>query len=338
MNDIPLIKTLLLIIPLVIISWVLIHLLAIFGVFLGFAYPMWWLFAPKQTVCFICRAAPNGSTCPLCHKHIEKSHGVYPKTLRSVVLNGILIVMFSLVSIGVVFGESQILFKLGFPPTPKTATFAIPTKGQYLLGEVFPMKIEINNLRTPINTVQTDIGFDPTKLEVVDISTKGSFANLFVQKDINNSGGWVRLTGGLPNPGYDAAAGTFGTIYFRGKSPGVTKISFLTTSLVLANDGRGTNILKEYPSVTYFILPERVSAEEEKAQAAVVKNDVLGASTGEGQLDFSDEGRQVLGASTAREIDKQAGSSAGEVFLKTLETVDRFALEGWGRVAGTFIK
>ena len=90
----------------------------------------------------------------------------------------------------------------------------------------------------PINAIQADLGFNPEKVEVVDISTQNSFANIFIQKEINNETGYARLTGGLPNPGFFSDRGIFGTVFFRGKQPGVVKIDFLPSSMVLANDGR----------------------------------------------------------------------------------------------------
>lgn len=338
MNRLP-ILSLILIIPLIIASWFLVHILAIFGIFLAVAYPVWWLFAPKQTICFLCRAEKEGTKCPFCRQEITKNQGVSPKGLSSAIFNGTLILVFSIVSIGIVFGESQLLFKLGFPPTAKTASFIIPPKGQYRLGEIFPMKLEINNIKNSINAVQADVGFEPQKLEVEAISTKDSFANIFVQKEINNEGGWARLTGGVPNPGFSGNSGNFGTIFFKGKSPGIVRIAFLPSSMVLANDGRGTNILKDLPSVSYLILPDRISKEEESTQSKLLlEANVLGANTdntqnAQTQMKFYDEG-SVLGASVGQEIQKKEQFSLPKALLGVLEKVDSFILEQWGKVFG----
>jgi hypothetical protein len=170
----------------------------------------------------------------------------------------------------------------------QTASFTIPSKGQYKLGEIFSMNIKVDNINNPINVVQADLKFDPSMLEVVSISTKDSFANIFVQKESNNEEGYVRLTGGLPNPGWHGKHGLFGKIYFKTKQPGLVTITYLPTSLVLANDGKGTNILKSLPSVSYLILPDKLSIEEERMQRGLIsKEDVLGANTQKNQLDFS---------------------------------------------------
>lgn len=317
------------ILTLIISSWFLIHLLAIFGVFLSLAYPVWWLFAPKQTVCFFCRAKREGEHCPLCKRQIKKSEGISPLNLRSAILNGTTILLFSIFSIILVFGESKLLFKMGFPPTPKTVSFVIPTKGQHRLGEIFPMKIEITGIKVPINAVQADVGFDPTKLEVVNVLTEDSFANIFIQKEINNEGGYARLTGGLPNPGFFSDKGVFGTVLFKGIAPGVDRVEFLPSSMVLANDGRGTNVLKDLPSVSYLILPEKISKEEEEMQKSIaMSSEVLGESAEGTQMKFYEE-TKVLGAQVGKEIAESKNPNVFSKLFTVLERFDTFVTDKW---------
>jgi len=299
----------------VLASWFLIHLLAVFGTFLALAYPLWWLLDLKRLPCLWCRIKKT-QECSFSHSFFDAG----------------LILVFTLISFGLVFGESKILFKMGFPPTPKTVSFVIPPKGQYRLGEIFPLKIEIVGIKVPINAAQADLGFNPERLEVVDVSTQDSFANIFVQKEINNEAGWVRLTGGLPNPGFFSDHGLFGTVYFKGKSPGVTKIEFLPSSMVLANDGRGTNVLKEFSAVSYLILPEKVSQEEEEMQKTIVsKSVVMGAKTEETQMKFYEEGK-VLGEQVGGEIEKERRVELGKVLFEFLEKIDRAILSFWGKI------
>lgn len=327
----------LIIIPLSLASWILVHILAIFGIFLAIAYPVWWLFAPQQTVCFLCRAGINGVKCPFCRRVINKNQGVFPSSLSSVILNGVLVLIFSLVSVGIVYAEGKLLFKLGFPPTPKTVSFIIPSRGQYRLGELISLKIEITGIKTPINAVQADVSFDPIHLEVENISTEDSFANIFIQKEINNESGYFRLTGGLPNPGFFSDHGLFGTVFLKTKTPGVAKIEFLPSSMVLANDGRGTNVLKDLASASYLILPEKISREEEEMQKDVILGTVLGEKSKETQMKFYED-TNVLGVKVEQEIKEGKESNVFKVFLSGLEKFDRFILEQWGRVFKFFRK
>jgi hypothetical protein len=201
---------------------------------------------------------------------------------------------------------------------------------------MFPMKIEVAGIKTPINAVQADLGFESSKIEVVDISTKDSFASIFVQKEINNKGGYSRLTGGLPNPGFFSDKGVLGTVFFKGKAPGVVKIEFLPSSMVLANDGRGTNVLKDLASVSYLILPEKISPEEEKMQKSIVlQSSVLGESTDGAQMKFYEE-TGILGASTEKEIKKEQQLNPVKITLDVLEKIDRFILSQWEKVFSIF--
>lgn len=316
----------------VIASWVLIHLMSVLGVIVAFAYPIWYLLAPKKTVCFLCRLINKGDWCIFCHRRVENMENLSPASFASVFLNSMLILFISLASAGLVFLESRALFKLGFPPTPKTAYFNIPPKGQYRLGEIFPMKIEIADIKRPVNAIQTDISFDPRKLEVVNLSTKESFASIFIQKEINNELGYVRLTGGLPDPGFFANQGIFGTVFFRGKNPGVVEINFLPSSLVLANDGRGTNLLKGLASVSYLILPDEVSEEEKEEQAVLIRPEVLGEEAGETQMKFFEE-EKILGAKIEGVEDIKRELSLTDSLFNYLESLDRFTLSFWHKIA-----
>lgn len=296
-------------------SWLLVHLLAIFGVFLALAYPLWWLLDIKRFPCLWCRIKKI-KECSFGHSLLDAG----------------LILIFCFLSFGLVFVESKILFRMGFPPTPKTVTFVIPPKGQYRLGEIFPMKIEIAGIKVPINAVQADLGFNPEKLEVVDISTQDSFANIFIQKEINNEAGYARLTGGLPNPGFFSDRGVFGTVFFKGKNPGITKVEFLPSSMVLANDGRGTNVLRELVAVSYLILPEKISAEEEEMQKSIVlKPEVMGEKTEETQMKFYEE-EKVLGEQVGREVEKEKKFNPAKILLEFLEKIDRMILSFWDRI------
>lgn len=295
-------------------SWFLIHLLAVFGVFLALAYPLWWLLELKRFPCLWCRIK-NTKECTFSHSFLDAG----------------LILFFTLASFGLVFAEGKILFRIGFPPTPKTVSFVIPSKGQYRLEEIFPLKIEIVGIKKPINAVQADFGFEPQKLEVVDISTQDSFANIFIQKEINNEVGYARLTGALPNPGFFADRGVFGTVLLQGKTPGLAQVEFLPSSMVLANDGRGTNVLKELASASYLILPERISEEEEKQQQVLIQPAVLGEKAEETQMKFYQEDK-VLGAKVGQEVEKTRKFNLGKNLLDFLEKIDRTILSFWGKI------
>lgn len=314
-------------------SWLLVHLFTVFGVFLAFAFILRSFFFPEKTNCLICALKTEGERCPFCNKIVDKKD-LRPKTFRSILLNFFLILFLTGLSVVLTFVESKLLFKMGFPPIPKTAYFVIPSQKQYRLEEIFPMKIAIVGIKKPINAVQADIGFEPEKLEAVSVSEEESFAKVFIQKDINNQVGYVRLTGGLSDPGYNQETGTFGTVYFLAKTPGVTTVRFLPSSLVMANDGRGTNILKEYGLISYLILPEKVSEEEKTSQEeAILAPVVLGEETEGAKVKLYEENK-ILGSELNKPVTKNKQNDFFSVLLNFWERYNRFVLTAWAGVLG----
>lgn len=311
----PGVSLVLLIVSLIISSWFMIHLLAFFGIFLAIVYPFCWFLFPKRMVCFLCRFKKTKEDCP--HKN-----------LLSVFLNTLFIFFISLISTGIVFFESKILAGANFISLSKPASFSIPAKGQYRLGEIFPLKVEIEGIKAPVNAVQADLKFDPDKLEAIEFSTKGSFANIFIQKDVDNKSGYARLTGGLPNPGFFSEKGLFGTVFFKGKKPGVVRVEFLPSSMILSNDGKGTNIINDLLATSYLILPDKISPEEEKAQeSSNFTSMVLGEATGESQMKFYEE-EEVLGEKREEQTEtKKKGFLVW--FLQTLHDFDTFVVNQW---------
>lgn len=259
-----------------ILAWIIAHFMALLGIFAVVAYPIWAALFGKKAVCLGCIRLEDGEVCPLCNEKVEH-HETYPKNGRSIILNTFLLLFLTGISVGVVFLENAVIDSTGILSSGKTVSFSIPEKNQYRTNEIFPMKIEISGIKTSINVVQADITFDPDILEVVDLSTKDSFASIFVQKDVNNNLGYIRLTGGIPSPGYAKESGVFGTVYFKAKTAGLANVSFLPTSMVLADDGRGTNVLKSFPSTSYIVKPEVLTAEETFLQDQIFESDILGA-------------------------------------------------------------
>lgn len=319
---------------LVVLSWILIHLLTVFGVFLAVAYPIWWMIAPRNTICFFCRSRKDGEMCPVCHKVVQKSEGYSPKTFTSAIANGVVLLSFSLLSIGVIFIESQLLFRLGFPSPAKTISIAIPSQQEHQVNEIFPMQVKIRGIKQAINAVSVDFSYDPRQVEVVDISTKDSFANIFIQKQIDNKKGTARFAGGLPNPGFSGSEGIFATIYLRGLKPGVATISFLPSSVVLANNGKGDNLLSSFGNASYLIVANISGNTNDNQKGMTLGSNVLGASskaTDGTQMIFYDE-QQVLGSDTASNEVQPTLPSNNINVLDILGTLDKFIITGWTRL------
>lgn len=221
-----------------VISFVLIHFFAVFGLFCAVSYLIFWIFFPKKTFCIFCQIKGVGKQCHFCHRVVTSEEGLYPRTFLSALMNFVVFIIISALCVGIVWLEGKVFFQLSFPLRAKTVYFSIPAKDSFRIGEIFPMKIQLEGIKDPINLVRADIQFENSVLEIVDFDTSESFANILVQKEVDNSAGYARLVGGIPNPGFAKENGVFGTVLFKGKSSGLGKVDFLPSSLVLANDGR----------------------------------------------------------------------------------------------------
>lgn len=315
-------------------AWLIIHNLAFLGIIIGLGLLPFWLVFPKQTPCLICRALPEGEFCSFCRRRINRSAHTSPRTLFSAVANSLLIILLSLLALGFVWAESRLLAKSGIWPVTKTVSLTIPATGQYKLDEIFPVRIGLSNIQQPINAVQTDIKFDPDLLELVEITTDESFATVFIQKEVDNEQGFARLTGGLPNPGFHGPEGTFGVAFFKGKLPGLTTVAMLPTSLVLANDGRGSNLLKELPTASYLITAERISWQEKEQQEAVLSAKVLGKTT-QAQIFFYEDERILGKVNQEKPTAAPLQPNLLKVLLDLEQKINQRTLSFWKNVFST---
>ena len=272
------VKQMFFLILLIVLSWVVIHMFAILGIFIIVAYPLWVLINPHKETCLFCLLKGEPNNCFICHTdkqdQIRKGKG-----LRKFATNILLLLFMTVFSLTVVWGEKYLLEQLGLISPPKTIVMEMPMKNEYRIGELFSMPLEIHGLQAPINTVQVDLKYPPELLEIVEVLTLESFANIFLQKDVRNDLGVARIAGGLPNPGFSKESGLFANVLFLTKNSGLGEVQILPTSMVLANDGNATNVLAEFKSTTFQINEERVSKAEEDFQKSFLQSNVLGATS-----------------------------------------------------------
>lgn len=334
MRDLTIIQAAAMLVLLAIGSWIAIHIFALLGVFIAFAYPIWWILIPKKTVCFYCQSRDPGEICFACKKEVPDNSIRYVRNFRSMFMNATLLLIISLVSFGVVLAESKLLTSTGVIPLERTASFEIPTEGQYFINEIFPMNIDVSGIEHPINAVQADIQFDPKVLQVYEIIKDASFAEVFIQEEVNNNVGFVRLTGGLPNPGFSGESGRFATILFQSVAQGVADVEFLPSSMVLANDGKGTNILKNYIRESYLIIPEVMDREqaEQKIKEEYQRN-VLGSQSDSPKLVMYEESTIETSDFVPEAAPSQVQSK--NTAFKVLHQIDKAIIGVWSGIVNT---
>lgn len=157
------------------------------------------------------------------------------------------------------------LFSVSFA---HAATLSLsPGTNVYNTGSTFTVRLLVNSSGQSINAAEGTLKFNPSELSVVSVSRGGSIFNLWVtEPTFSNSAGTVSFSGGSP-AGYSGSAGTVMSVTFRAKGSGPAKVTFSSGS-VLANDGRGSNVLTNMNGGTYTI---QAATEAPEAEEVVIE-------------------------------------------------------------------
>ena len=140
----------------------------------------------------------------------------------------------------------------------QASIYLSPSQGAFAVGATFDISVFVNTGEHDINAVGLDLKFPPDKLQIVNPTAGNSFISIWIdQPKFSNTKGTVSLKGGLPNPGINTSAGLITTITFRAKITGNATVSVMESSQVLANDGKGTDLLTSHGQGIYnlFIPP-----------------------------------------------------------------------------------
>lgn len=324
------IRLLLTILVMSLFSWVIVHVMAVMGIFLAVGYLIWIFFSANSEKGF-----KPGLFSRRNSREVQTHSVWYP--YLAVAGNFVALLAFTAISYGVVRAEMAALATVAEQPRQAEVVFDIPEKGRYQVGEIIPVPIRISGATQPVNLVQADIAFDHEKVEVTDVSTDGSFANIFVQREIDNATGYVRLTGGLANPGFSGEHGLFATVYFRAKGTGVTQVEFLPTSLALINDGKGSNGLTTYGAIPMVILPSEVAKITPRPKEVTMNSIEQNTAGEERQLLYFDEAPTVTPMVTVVPIPVSAPNIARApkvsftLPLQVIRRIDRVIVGLWSR-------
>ena len=135
---------------------------------------------------------------------------------------------------------------------PPAALFLNPTAGSFLVGSTFELSIILDTKGVPVNTVEVELSFPADKLQIASPSVGRSIIQLWPASPVfSNREGRIYFVGGIPSPGIVTSQGVVLTLTFRVVAPGAIELRFRERTRVLANDGRGTNILGQRPSAFF---------------------------------------------------------------------------------------
>lgn len=151
-------------------------------------------------------------------------------------------------------------FVFNFNEADAASLYFSPSSGSYNVGGAFTINVIVASTDQAMNATQGVVSFPKDKLEAVSLSKTGSIINLWIQEpSFSDSGGTVNFEGIVLNPGFTGSNGKIISILFRVKSAGNGELSFSSGS-VLANDGKGTNILSSLGNAK-FVLTEKKEVE-----------------------------------------------------------------------------
>ena len=137
-----------------------------------------------------------------------------------------------------------------------------PSTGTYTVSNTFLVQVKVNSGGVAINAADGTLVFDPDKLEVVSISKTDSVFSLWIQEPtFSNSLGTINFAGGKPTPGFSGAAGIIINITFKARTAGTANLTFAAGS-VLADDGKGTNILASMGAAAFTISSRTITPTE----------------------------------------------------------------------------
>jgi hypothetical protein len=134
----------------------------------------------------------------------------------------------------------------------QTAIIFISSATATTTDNFIEIKIIIDPKKQAINAVGIFLQFSKDKLRVKKLVRKNSFCDLFVAEKFNNDTGEINVSCGKPYPGINKLSEIM-TVVFEKKQIGLAQLIFTDKSVVLANDGFGTNVLKEMKGKTIMI-------------------------------------------------------------------------------------
>ncbi len=148
-----------------------------------------------------------------------------------------------------IFFKTVPVIKDGHYPLYNSTLRLQPESGVY--NSEFEQKVSIllDSGGESVNVIGLTLKYDPAVAEIKSVDTEKSLCQFFIQNKIEN--GSFTLECGLPNPGFRGVGGIIADVYIRGKKNDVSLFKFSEDTEVLANDGLGTNVLRQAAGGSY---------------------------------------------------------------------------------------
>jgi hypothetical protein len=129
--------------------------------------------------------------------------------------------------------------------------YILPSSKNLNVDDNLNITVYVDSIDQAMNAVSFKISYPEDLLKFVSLSKTGTIINLWVQEP-KGGNGEVFAEGIVLNPGFTGSRGKILNITFKALNSGKADISFVSGA-VLANDGFGTNILKNMKGGSYAI-------------------------------------------------------------------------------------
>lgn len=143
---------------------------------------------------------------------------------------------------------------VGIAHTAHAATLNFSTKQSVGVGSAISVPITLSTAAgESANAVSARVQYPPELLKLVSVSKAGSIVSIWPgEPTYSTASATVEFEGIILNPGWSGSNGIILTLTFEALRAGTAEVSFAGAS-VLANDGKGTNILTMSPTRTISI-------------------------------------------------------------------------------------
>ena len=134
-----------------------------------------------------------------------------------------------------------------------TVGFYLDTPVSVKISTPFQVQVHLTTTHHSVSTISTELQVNPQQLQIESINTQYSFCTFYTQKTFDAIQGTVQINCGTPSPGFTGDS-TVAIVTLQPITTGSSIISFTpSASHILANDGKGTDILDTIPSATLQI-------------------------------------------------------------------------------------
>jgi hypothetical protein len=129
--------------------------------------------------------------------------------------------------------------------------YILPSSKDLNVGDNLNVTVYVDSIDQAMNAVSFKIYYPEDLLKLVSLSKTGTIINFWVQEP-KGGNGEVLAEGIVLNPGFTGSRGKILNITFKALNSGKADLIFVSGA-VLANDGFGTNILKNMKGGSYNI-------------------------------------------------------------------------------------